>query len=514
MIHPFIFSFCLGCVVSVSTSAQYIYFNEVYPGQSPNGETSANLLVRDSTYVAFGTVVTLDGYISRFRISDWYGTETALHDTLFFDETIFSGIPESLLESNGEFHALANTADEGIISCELQMYNENYALTHRIPFLVESPDTDQVVANTLLFLPDNNYCVLGAVGFDTIPYNTLPDSDSYAMYLMKIDTLGNWLWSTFSHHSENETYQGNRIFQLANDELLTSGKYGHQDDPDPILIKYSADGEIIDEYLWGNSNCGEGMPDLIPNDNGTFSVIYQLCLDQQEYQLIEIHRMVELHFMTFDPNTMEPETDTVIPIEFLEDWNKAFGTGDACRTEDGGIACTLLHTDLDYVSHNYILKLNAAGETEWLKEYYCADVECANLSMRDLEPSLDGGLVVTGTVNLEPNLAQRQWLLKVDACGDVEDLGCSYPYVGVREVEVEEPEVKIWPNPARELINIEVENGNSELFFRIIDAIGRCCFTEVQRGMQIDISSLPPGIYSIVLCNDKNESFVKRFVRE
>jgi hypothetical protein len=289
---------------------------------------------------------------------------------------------------------------------------------------------------------------------------------------------------------------------MTNGDILLTGRYGESDDPDALLLKTDPEGSFFEEYIWGTNNCGEGMPDAVPNDDGTFSVIYQECVDQEVYQIIELHRLVNLHFMIFNPVTMLPEYDVLLDIPFLAEWVKGFSAGDACRTEDGGIACTLLMRDLDYGEHNYILKLNALGEIEWLKEYFCPEgTECAIPVMQDIEPALDGGLIVTGFVNLEPTLAQRHWLLKVDACGDVEDLGCSYPYVEVREILPETAELQLWPNPSKDWTTVRAAHTFDRLLVYNLTGqlIADHILTSPSLTYMLDVQDLPAGVYSVVV---------------
>ena len=491
----------------LQTRGQYDYFNIVFPGESPNGEGSWNLIVEDSTYLSIGGLATLQGDILRFKRLDRLGNLVQQHDSLFIGQDFSTGNHDDVIElSDGTFVSIVNRYDQTKI-CGVAEYSPTFDIVRWIPYLEATEDTDQVVVNTLLRV-DDDYMVAGSVSFDTIPYNSGIGGDSYAMYLMKIDSLGNRIWSSFLHHSESMTFLGSRLYDLPDGEVLLTGKFGEQDDNDPLILKTDTAGTFFSEYIWGTNNCSEGMPEAIPNQDGKFSIIYQECVDQEVYQIVEIHRLVNLHFMIFNPITMLPEYDVVLDIPFLSEWNKAFGTGDACRTEDGGIACTLLMRDLDYGEHNYILKLNAQGEIEWLKEYFCPEgTECAIPVMQDIEPALDGGLIVTGFVNLEPTLAQRHWLLKVDACGDVENLGCSYPYVEVRDILPPKPELQLWPNPANDKITILAPKGGINLI-TIYDLSGSLIVQQKITGhgetLAIDISAFSSGVY-YVMCYSHNE---------
>ncbi len=74
--------------------------------------------------------------------------------------------------------------------------------------------------------------------------------------------------------------------------------------------------------------------------------------------------------------------------------------------------------------------------------------------------------------------------------------------------------LSIFPNPTSDILFIGHSSPTAITSFQILDAIGRSCMRNELRGNQVDVSSLAPGLYSVVLFNDKGESVVRRFVKE
>jgi hypothetical protein len=67
---------------------------------------------------------------------------------------------------------------------------------------------------------------------------------------------------------------------------------------------------------------------------------------------------------------------------------------------------------------------------------------------------------------------------------------------------------KVFPNPAKESISIELESGNlNDYYFRIIDLSGRVLINGMQNNNEIDISILPEGLYLIQVHDEKKHIY-------
>lgn len=103
---------------------------------------------------------------------------------------------------------------------------------------------------------------------------------------------------------------------------------------------------------------------------------------------------------------------------------------------------------------------------------------------------------------------------------------CGEPiYMNVEE-EIETDELKVWPNPVREVLGFSVgdSHGRSSLGMtgmrlRVLDAVGREVLYEktlkqVQGNGSVDVSGLPRGIYFLELTTENGTRVVRKFVKE
>ena len=74
---------------------------------------------------------------------------------------------------------------------------------------------------------------------------------------------------------------------------------------------------------------------------------------------------------------------------------------------------------------------------------------------------------------------------------------------------------EVWPNPAKDQVAIHYENANIFLDATIFDSQGRCVMQSknIMTGDEINVSSLPSGIYMLQVTNGK-EIGIKKLVKE
>ena len=92
-------------------------------------------------------------------------------------------------------------------------------------------------------------------------------------------------------------------------------------------------------------------------------------------------------------------------------------------------------------------------------------------------------------------------------------------YVGVEEeqLSMKNEQLTIWPNPANDVLNIEMNNRNSTgLHVEIKDLLGRSVLTTSANSskFQIDISALNSGVYCVVVRDRAGGVLVQKVVKE
>ncbi|MBX3165664.1 MAG: T9SS type A sorting domain-containing protein [Bacteroidetes bacterium] len=89
-------------------------------------------------------------------------------------------------------------------------------------------------------------------------------------------------------------------------------------------------------------------------------------------------------------------------------------------------------------------------------------------------------------------------------------------YVGIGEFEVESLELKVYPNPANGMLNVESKILNGEVEMKIIDVLGKAIMNEklkMKNGKtEIDVSGLPNGVYMIFFVDEKTRSVTKKLI--
>lgn len=77
--------------------------------------------------------------------------------------------------------------------------------------------------------------------------------------------------------------------------------------------------------------------------------------------------------------------------------------------------------------------------------------------------------------------------------------------------------VIVFPNPAHDLLNIELGNGEKLSGVKVMDGMGRLVIDEAvnaQENYQVDISKLASGVYSMEILSVKGERIVRRISKQ
>ena len=85
---------------------------------------------------------------------------------------------------------------------------------------------------------------------------------------------------------------------------------------------------------------------------------------------------------------------------------------------------------------------------------------------------------------------------------------------GIKSKNLENENIVLYPNPANDILNIEFNLENKEMFskIRILNNLGQVIREEELRNNSINIKDLPNGVYYLNLFSDKSGSVSKRFV--
>jgi hypothetical protein len=256
-------------------------------------------------------------------------------------------------------------------------------------------------------------------------------------------------------------------------------------------------------------------------------------------------------YATFHPYIVKWNSD------FTKQWEKCYDKADSMNT--GGEFFDIKETnDGNFISCGYggqtigtrvinggwLQKTDRNGDVIWRKFYkpYGHDTSAYFFRLYDLDIASNGDIIAVGEYN--PTLGsglipQQGWLLRVDSNGCIVDSNwCGWSSVEVEPVPTPSPPegsgqegnwLRVYPNPASDIINIEVSRFKyqdiREVKFEIYDAIGNnvigLCHSEA-RGVydgeinyQLNINELSSGIYFIRILDEDNKVIGNgKFIKE
>lgn len=122
-----------------------------------------------------------------------------------------------------------------------------------------------------------------------------------------------------------------------------------------------------------------------------------------------------------------------------------------------------------------------------------------------------------------PHIATSEWHLLcykqdqtlVHVHHDIGQCHCD-TYTSLKELEDNLVEVNFSPNPAKEVVNINIrnsENGSYKILFRNIDGIVRKEVYIENPASEILINDLPNGIYFVTIYDDQNRSLTRKIIK-
>ena len=159
----------------------------------------------------------------------------------------------------------------------------------------------------------------------------------------------------------------------------------------------------------------------------------------------------------------------------------------------------------------FVQAYSMEGDSLWRRAFrYMTDSVYSYPAIWDLEPTSDGGMILTGAATIMPGYSEHLWLVKTDSLGCVVP-GCQN--VGVQEFTIDLQEhLEVSPNPASDQVNVLLtlpETGEIEGRVRVLllDATGRTVLEQpVQRNLNqlrttVEVSALPAGMFYLHLCD-------------
>jgi Secretion system C-terminal sorting domain len=511
------FSFTVLLCFCYSVRGQYGYFNIYFEQDPPNfGSASANVFLADSNYVTLGGIATYTGdqYVMRKVTSGGNVLNELVHA---FPRQFNTGNPDTYIQApSGEYFMLETISQSIGYTAAIAHWSEDFVYLYTDTLADTNEDTAAYNMRAICMVDDTSFVICGTQLFNDNP-GEFPDVvDRSEKVLWKYHTNGQVIWKKVLFEEEETSFMSSFIFKLDNGDLLISTNEiaGEGEFSDHQLIKTNSSGEVIDTYEWGNPNQHEARAKGVLLSNEHVILFYVQMNATSEVILQD----VELHFMEFDPEAMLPVTgtDTEVPNAFTDEWIAHFAPEDLIATPDGGYLALMNFDFIEngpYGDQPLLLKVDSALQLEWMRAYL-PPVESIEGYLLDIENTSDGGYIATGWFTMAETLYQRHWVIKLDACGEVEDNGC--PFVGVEEGEKALFEVQVFPNPTKDNLTIQSSGAISEI--RIFDMSGKVLlkrqFKSYENEVSIETHDFSPGIYLMKIVKSDNTISTTYFARE
>jgi hypothetical protein len=352
--------------------------------------------------------------------------------------------------------------------------------------------------------PDGGYIVSG--------FTRSTDGDvtgnygNYDGWVVKLSATGTILWQ--------KTLGGIGDDNANNIQLTADGGYivastngsnngvitGNQGGTDACIIKLSVTGDIEWQKTYGGTG-SEGVNSIQPIADGSYIVAgYTRSIDGDVTENYG-----------FDDAWIIKLTATGFIV-----WQKTFGgtaNEQAHRiqsTPDGGyiVAGFTNSTDVDVTGYNggggdaWVIKLSATGTLVWQKTLGGIGYEVA----RSIQLTPDGGYIVAGSTNSIDgdvtgiNGNQDAWVVKLSS-----ELMATTSFAS--------QELKIFPNPAKNILQLQTATNGSLDKITITDLTGKIILIQTTNTTQINVEPLASGMY-ILEANSGENKFSSKFVKE
>ena len=168
------------------------------------------------------------------------------------------------------------------------------------------------------------------------------------------------------------------------------------------------------------------------------------------------------------------------------------------QVSDGyALAGTYRQLDNNNTRKAWIMKIDDDFQQEWYTELSYDDAPGNAHYPYDMEQTSDEGYVVVGAYRNSADFYDRTWLVKVDACGDMEWQGCEP--VGIGEFEIQDSKLEVYPNPVSDVLHIQTSDRKVWDQIRISDILGRELINERIVNSMVDLSELNTGLYVLTL---------------
>jgi hypothetical protein len=512
--------FLLG--MSFLGHSQYTHWNNAYDLEDQSAIFfPQKLFVRDSIIYSFGSKTTPYGVFARKTDLGGQIISTHLYDLNYPFYVGHAGSnAETLIElADGSmvlFESPVNTC-ESIYPALIRFDNNLDTLWHRKYPVTNSLDClsqRELGLYSACPLPDTTFMALGLKKYINLGY-----TDSSAIAYIHFDSSGNilnYLETQMSYADGPELYRlvGTR-YEVEENILLS---WGQARPPIPgmpfwtngqaLLLKTDLEGNIIDSLHFGSANFNENSPAVEVLNDHKAVLFYDYILSEAVFPQNGYY--TEPRVVLIDTDSMSVIWEQAYTLPQYENIGMAgIGYYDALVTSDNKYVACFSAFAPNVFYETGLMKVDSMGNLEWMTTYF-PPVSVSLPVLFSIDETPDGGYVATG-VTQPSESEQKQWMLKIDACGYEEPNGCP-PVVSINESEG--VEMQIWPNPFHSSLKA-ILPVNAEWII-ITDGTGRRVKEEriYYPHQQWNLSDLENGVYILNVLLEDGRVVARRVVKQ
>jgi len=482
-------------------AGQYTYFNVTNGSENSNGPmTTANVEVIGDQIVTWSGGSDAEGNLAYFFHK--FDIDGQLIETVpyYFGEAFvwtgatvsFQKVPNSqesmtvhgISDSEGT-HGLIMRMDESLDTLWTSQYDMLPPYTY---FLAHTWNNDTLVI---------------AGEFDNIP-------GGKGTFVSKLNSDGEILSTQVIHEASEGSYR-NLFISVAPNGVVVSGASGGGDETVGRVEFFNENTLTLYEFENDEPALLNGIMRHTLMSDGRILVAQYVAYEDYPGAMNPSTQYSKLRL--FELNLVSNE------LEFISDYFNDYswvvgGIYEAIESYDGSLVLvggTLLEVDDSLREISHVLKIDSNYNIEWyteLAQEICAG--CVN-RLYDIESTSDGGYVMAGKFrNTTDTPNDKTWLVKVDACGDVEWQGCAP--VGVREWNLK-PSFSVYPNPVDDYLNIDISSAFNPERVEILDMSGRLIM-RIPFDNRIYVSNLGTGIYLLRMLNEEGVVHSEKLIIE
>ncbi|NNK81420.1 MAG: T9SS type A sorting domain-containing protein [Flavobacteriales bacterium] len=497
-------------VCSLGAYAQFTYFNHLNGVQGDDiVQRPTNVQVIDDRIFTWG--LQNDGNGTMYTAKEFDLNGQLINETFleFEDAFLYIGASESFVKVQDE---------DALIFCQTKVSTLGYQ-----GILIKFNDQlDSVWTRLYDFMgPDTYFFTLtqSDTGFVIAGDNQFAPGQQ-GTFVAFLDSTGNYI-DHVQVQEPSDGYHRNWNISVIPDGLVLSGNKGTAENTEG-RIEFLDENGNLEWFELANDPSALQRSTMIheATEDGQVLVAQSIAYEEWPYNSDPLLGYFKLSLKYVD---FENETFTNITEYFTEhEWQNG-GVSEILEAPEHswvmGGSCNVPDNIPDSASvspRSFIMNVDSMLDMQWYTElYYDTCVSCFN-QLYDIAATSDGGYVGVGRFQdvWASDSNEKAWMVKIDACGDVEWQGCE-TVSGLWDIEQAGFEsIHIWPNPVVDELNIESRTNQEWDEIQITDILGREVIRETIANSTVSVAEVGTGIYVLTLYSKGLPIHSQKFMKE